>query len=206
MLAALGQDLRYALRQFIKNPGFTTVTVLTLALVIGVNTAMFSVVEGVVLAPLDYAEPDRLVMVWENNPRFTRVWGSYPNFQDWQRSARSFEQMAAFRPQEIDLTFPGPPSHLNAVQISSQFFGTLGTQLAMGREFTSQEDLPGGAAVAVISNHLWRELFGGSPAALGKIVTLNGLNYSIVGVAPAGFRLNIDADVLYHWASSIRLY
>ena len=90
-------DLRYALRQLRRNPGFTLVAVLTLALGIGVNTGIFSVVEGVLLAPLHYFEPDRLVMVWENNPRFPRVWGSYPNFQDWQRSARSFEQMAAFQ-------------------------------------------------------------------------------------------------------------
>ena len=87
-MSGLIQDLRYALRQLRKNPGFTAVAVVTLALGIGANTAIFSVVEGVVLAPLRYFEPDRLVMVWENNPRFPRVWDSYPNFQDWQRSAR----------------------------------------------------------------------------------------------------------------------
>src|SRR5580700_4262797 len=127
-------DLRYALRQLRRNPGFTFVAVLTLALGIGVNTGIFSVVEGVLLAPLRYFEPDRLVMVWENNPRFPRVWDSYPNFQDWQRSARSFQQMAAFRELQIDLTFPGAPSHIKASQISSGFFSTLGTELALGRE------------------------------------------------------------------------
>jgi predicted permease len=195
MIAALVQDIRYALRQFRKNPGFTAVTVVTLALGIGANTAMFSVVEGVLLAPLRYFEPDRLVMVWENNPRFPRVWGSYPNFQDWQRSARSFQQMAAFRAQEVNLTSPGTPSHLKSFQISSGFFSTLGTGLALGREFTSQEDLPGGASVAVISNRLWKERFGSSRNVLGKIVTLNGVTYSIVGVAPPGFRLQSDANV-----------
>ena len=108
------QDLRYALRQLRKSPGFTAVSVITLALGIGANTAMFSILHGVVLAPLPYFQPDRLVMVWENNPRFPRVWNSYPNFLDWQRSARSFEQMAAFREQGIDLTFPGDASHLKA--------------------------------------------------------------------------------------------
>src|SRR5215471_16858117 len=107
MMAAWGQDFRYALGQLRNSPGFTMVAVMTLALGIGANTAMFSLVEGVVLAPLDYREPDRLVMLWENNPRFPRVWDSYPNFQDWQRSAQSFAQMAAFREQPIDLTFPG---------------------------------------------------------------------------------------------------
>ena len=195
MIASLGQDLRYALRQLRKSPGFTAVSVFTLALGIGANTAIFSVVEGVVLAPLHYREPDRLVMVWENNPRFPRVWDSYPNFQDWQRNAGSFQQMAALREQQIDLTFPGAPSHIKASQISSGFFSTLGTELALGREFTLQENQPGGAPVAVISDHLWRERFGGRPEALGKSVTLDGVDYSIVGVAPPGFRLNLAADV-----------
>ena len=195
MIASLGQDLRYALRQLRKSPGFTAVAVFTLALGIGANTAIFSVVEGVVLAPLHYREPDRLVMVWENNPRFPRVWDSYPNFQDWQRNAGSFQQMAALREQQIDLTFPGAPSHIKASQISSGFFSTLGTELALGREFTPQENQPGGAPVVVISDHLWRERFGGSPEALGKSVTLDGVDYSIIGVAPPGFRLNLAADV-----------
>ena len=195
MIASLGQDLRYALRQLRKSPGFTAVAVFTLALGIGANTAIFSVVEGVVLAPLHYREPDRLVMVWENNPRFPRVWDSYPNFQDWQRSAGSFQQMAALREQQIDLTFPGAPSHIKASQISSGFFSALGTELALGREFAPQENQPGGAPVVVISDHLWRERFGGSPGALGKTVTLDGVTYLIVGVAPRGFRLFEDADV-----------
>src|ERR1700719_2175923 len=195
MIASLGQDLRYALRQLRKSPGFTAVAVFTLALGIGANTAIFSIVEGVVLAPLHYREPDRLVMVWENNPRFPRVWDSYPNFQDWQRNAGSFQQMAALREQQIDLTFPGAPSHIKASQISSGFFSTLGTELALGREFTLQENQPGGAPVVVISDHLWRERFGGSPEALGRSVTLDGVDYSIIGVAPPGFRLNLAADV-----------
>jgi putative ABC transport system permease protein len=121
-MTRLIQDVRYALRQLRRNPGFTVLAVLTLELGIGANTGIFTVVEGVVLAPLRYREPDRLVMVWENNPRFPRVWNSYPNFQDWQRSARSFQQMTAFRQQGVDLTSPGTPSHLNSSQISLGFF------------------------------------------------------------------------------------
>jgi len=195
MIASLGQDLRYALRQLRKSPGFTAVAVITLALGIGANTAIFSAVEGVVLAPLPYFDSDRLVMIWESNPHFPRVWNSYPNFQDWQRSARSFQHMAAFRAQEVDLTFPGAPSHVKVSQISSGFFGTLGTELALGREFTAQENQLGGPPEAIISNHLLRERFGGSPEALGKSMTLDGVSYSIVGIAPPGFRLNVDADV-----------
>src|ERR1700732_5333040 len=126
MISALGQDLRYALRQLRKSPGFTTVAVITLALGIGANTAIFSLLEGVVLAPLHYREPDRLVVVWESNPRFPRVWDSYPNFQDWQQSARSFQQMSAFREQQVDLTFTGSPSHIKARKISSGFFSNVG--------------------------------------------------------------------------------
>jgi predicted permease len=195
VIASLGQDLRYALRQLRKSPGFTAMAVVTLALGIGANTAIFSAVEGVVLAPLPYFDSDRLVMIWESNPHFPRVWNSYPNFQDWQRSARSFQHMAAFRAQEVDLTFPGAPSHVKASQISSGFFNTLGTELALGREFTAQENQLGGPPEVIISNHLLRERFGGSPEALGKSMTLDGVSYSIVGIAPPGFRLNVDADV-----------
>jgi predicted permease len=194
-MTGLIQDVRYALRQLRRNPGFTVVAVLTLGLGIGANTGIFTVVEGVVLAPLRYREPDRLVMVWENNPRFPRVWNSYPNFQDWQRSARSFQQMTALRQQGVDLTSPGTPSHLNSSQISLGFFSTLGVELALGREFTPQEDRHGGAPAAVISNRLWRERFGGSREVLSKTVTLDGVNYSIVGVAPPGLRLQDEADV-----------
>jgi predicted permease len=189
------QDVRYALRQLCRNPGFTVVAVLTLTLGIGANTGIFSVVEAVVLAPLRYFEPDRLVMIWENNPRFPRVWDSYPNFQDWRRNARSFQRMAAFRQQGVDLTSPGSPSHLDSSQISLGFFNTLGVELALGREFSPQEDQQGGAPAAVISNRLWRERFAGSDEVLGRTVTVDGRNYAIVGVAPPGFRLEEEADI-----------
>ncbi len=194
-MSGLAQDLHYAVRQLRKSPGFAAVAIITLALGIGANTAIFSILEGVVLAPLPYSDSDRLVMIWENNPRFPRVWDSYPNFQDWQRTAHSFQQMAAFREQEMDLTAPGPASHLKVSQISTGFFSTLGTELALGREFTSQENQPGGAPVVVISNRLWIERFASGPEALRESVTLDGVTYSIVGVAPPRFRLLADADV-----------
>jgi predicted permease len=185
-------DVRYAFRMLSKSPGFTAVAVLTLALGIGANTAMFSVVEGVLLAPLQYFHPDHLVMVWENNPRFPRTWVSYPNFRDWQRGARSFQQMAAFREQGVDLTGPGTPEHLNGKEISSGFFNTLGTEIALGREFSPEEDRQGGTPVAIISNRLWRNRFDGSPDVLGRSLTLEGVDYTIVGVTPLGFRLMED--------------
>ena len=199
-MGTLIQDLRFGLRMLCKSPGFTAVAVLTLALGIGANTAMFSVMQGIVLAPLQYVSSDRLVMVWENNPRFPRTWVSYPNFRDWQRSARSFQQMAAFRQEGVDFAGPGTPEHLNGKEISSGLFSTLGTELALGREFSPEEDRHGGTPVVIISNRLWKNRFDGSPKALGKSLTLDGVNYTIVGVTPfgvtaLGFRLEDDADV-----------
>ena len=194
-METLWQDLKYGIRMLARSPGFTAVALLTLALGIGANTAMFSVVEGAVLAPLPYFQPDHLVVVWENNPRFPRVWVSYPNFQDWQHSARSFQQMAAFMEQGVDLTGPGTPAHLNGKEISAGFFRALGTKLTLGREFLPEEDRPGGPPVVVISNRLWKNRFGGTAEALGKSVTLDGAACTIVGVAPPGFRLEADADV-----------
>jgi predicted permease len=199
-MGTLIQDLRFGLRMLCKSPGFTAVAVLTLALGIGANTAMFSVMQGVVLAPLRCVKPDRLVMVWENNPRFPRTWISYPNFRDWQRSAHSVQQMAAFREQGVDFTGPGTPEHLNGKEISSGFFSTLGAKLTLGREFSPEEDRYGGTPVAIIANRLWRNRFDGSPKALGKSLTLGGVDYTIVGVTPFGVTalgssLEDDADV-----------
>ena len=194
-LETLIYDVRHGLRVLRKSPGFAAVAILTLALGIGANTAMFSVTQGIVFAPLPYSQPDRLVSVWENNPRFPRVWVSYPNFLDWQRTTHSFQQIAAFWEQGIDLTAPGTPEHLNGKQISAGFFGTLGAELALGREFSGDEDRHGGAPVAIISNRLWKNRFAANPEVLGHSITLNGVDYSIVGVTQPDFRLQRDADV-----------
>ncbi len=187
-MGSLWQDLRYGLRTLAKSPSFTVVAVLTLALGIGANTAMFSVLDGVLLAPLPYHEPDRLVLVWLNNLRLKNLTDlSYPDFLDWQREARSFQEMAAFNYQNYDLTSPGTPAHLDGREISSGFFTTLGVQLALGRVFSREEDRPGGPPAVIISNRLWRNRFGRSQAVLGKSVTLGGTDYSIVGVLPRGF-------------------
>ncbi len=189
------QDVRYGLRMMRKNLGFTAVAVLTLALGIGANTAIFSVVDGVLLAPLPYSQPDRLVAIWESNPHFSHVWISYPNFRDWQRNARSFQQMVAFTSVGSDLTFPGTPEHLEGELVSAGFFRTLGVRLALGREFSIQEDHHGGAPVVIISHRLWRNRFAGSPEALGKLITLDGVGCTIVGVLPPGFHFEVDPDV-----------
>ena len=195
-LEQIGNDLRFGARTLGKSPGFTVAAVVTLALGIGANTAMFSVVQGVVLAPLPYSQPDRLVMLLESNQRFSRDAISYPNFVDWQRSARSFDQMAAMMfHQGFDLSGPGSPEHLDGVEVTAGFFGTLGVAPSLGREFTPEEDRHGAAPVIIISNRLWRNRFDASPQALGKSVILSGTDYVIVGVLPSGFRFLDQADV-----------
>jgi predicted permease len=195
-LERLLEDIRFALRILRKNPGFTVVGVLTLALGIGANTAMFSIVQGVLLAPLPYFQPERLVMVLESNQRFQQDAISYPNFIDWQRSARSFQQMAAIMlRQGLDLNGPGTPEHMDGQEMTAGFLSTLGVEPALGREFTPQDDQRGGAPVVIISNRLWRSRFDGSPQALGKPLFLSGTDYTIVGILPEGFRFIHDADV-----------
>ncbi|HET9741174.1 MAG TPA: ABC transporter permease [Terriglobales bacterium] len=196
-MGKLRQDLRYTLRTLAKAPGFTAVAVLTLALGIGANTAIFSVLNGVVLSPLPYQQPDRLVVVWGNIGHIIAV--SNPNFRDWRRTAASFQSMAAFDDAQVDLTGPGiaaSPEHLDAKNISSGFFSTLGVKLALGREFSADEDRQGGARVAIISERLWRDRFGGNPQVLGRPVTLDGVDYSIVGVISSQFHFGTkDSDV-----------
>ncbi|HLW53937.1 MAG TPA: ABC transporter permease [Candidatus Angelobacter sp.] len=192
----LRQDVLYTLRMLRNAPGFSLVVILTLALGIGANTAIFSVVDAVLLQPLGYAQPDRLVMLYQSNPRYPRVWISYPNFLDWQRSARSFEHMAAFSNfKGYDLTSPGAPEHLDAREISADFFNILGVKLAQGREFTAREDVRGGAPVAIISDRVWKSRFNASPDALGTTVTLNGTGYTVIGITAPRFSFEGDVDV-----------
>ncbi len=188
MLETFLQDLRFGVRMLRKNPGFTAVAILTLALGIGANTAIFSVVEGVVLAPLPYREPDQLVMVLLSNYHAPQMDTSYPDFQDWQRNARSFQQMAAFNLQDYDLTSPGTPEHIDGVAVTANFYDTLGVNLAFGRKFSKEEDTHGGPPAVIISNRLWRNRLAGSPAAIGKTVTLDGVDSTVVGVLPPEFR------------------
>jgi len=192
------QDLRFAVRLLRKDPGFAAVAILTLALGIGANTAIFSVVQGVVLAPLPYREPDRLVMVWLNNNNLKSITDlSYADFVDWQRSARSFEKMAAYAWRGFDLSSPGTPEHLQGREISANFFAMLGVELAQGREFSTEEDRNGGAPVVIISNSLWRDRFGRSATAMGKSIVLDGVEATIIGVLPPDFRFGTDDADIY---------
>jgi len=192
-------NVEFSIRMLVRSPGFAIVAILTLALGIGANTAIFSVVQSVVLAPLPFNQPDRLVWVRENSMSLKREMSvSYPDFHDWQIQAGSFQKMAAVRYLGFDLTSPGTPEHVDGNQISAGFFSTLGVKLALGREFSPEEDRPNGAPVVIISNRLWKNRFAGNPNALGTPIILDGLGYTIVGILPSEFHLGIsanDADV-----------
>src|SRR5579859_354364 len=181
------QDLKYGLRMLAKNPGFTAVAVLTLALGIGANTAIFSVVNGVLLNPLPYWQPKRLVALYSRTPQFSHSSISYPNFLDWVHDNHSFSALAAFREDDFNLTGMGDPERLPVEMVSASFFPLLGVNPIMGRTFFPNEDQVGGRPVALISEGLWKIKFSSSPDALGKVLTLNGTAYTIVGVIPANF-------------------
>jgi predicted permease len=189
------RDMKFAVRTLRRSPGFTIVAILTLALGIGANTAIFSVVNGVVLAALPYHQPDQLVLVWARNPAGRFISPSYPDVKDWQEGSHSFQAIAALTGHAYDLTHPGTPEHLAGWEISSGFFKTLGVNLVLGRDFSAEENRAGGAAVAIISERVWRRQFGGSAAVLGKTAVMDGVDYTIVGVAPPGISLGGDIDV-----------
>src|SRR3954471_2594565 len=185
------QDLRYAIRMLAKSPNFTAVAILTLALGIGANTALFSVINGILLTPLPFPEPDRLVSLYTNRLHFERASISYPNFLDWQRDNQSFTSMAAFRPDDFRLTGSGEAEHLRGEMVSADFFSTLGVRPLMGRWFTREEDRLGGAPVVIISSGLWKRKFASAENIVNGRITLNGVDYTIVGVLPSSFHLQL---------------
>jgi putative ABC transport system permease protein len=186
-MTTLIQDLKYAFRMLAKNPGFTAIAVVTLALGIGANTAMFSVVNGVLLNPLPFHEPDRLVALYARMPPFDRASISYPNFLDWVRDNHSFSAMAAWQATDFNLTGMGEPERVPVQRISAAFFPLLGVKPVIGRTFRPEEDQVGGAPVALVSAGFWARKFGSSPDVLGKPLTLDGTAYTVIGVIPASF-------------------
>ncbi|MGO8792650.1 MAG: ABC transporter permease [Terriglobia bacterium] len=188
-MSTLLQDLRYGLRMLAKNPGFTAVAVLTLALGIGANTALFSVVNGVLLNPLPYPEPNQLVTLHESKPNFPYGSISYPNFLDWQRDNHTFSSMAVARGYGFTLTGAGEPEQVRGEFMSSDFFPLLGVKPLMGRTFAPGEDAIGAAPIALISAGLWQRKFGSARDILGKALILDGRSYTVVGVIPASFDL-----------------
>jgi predicted permease len=181
------KDLRYGLRMMAKNPGFTAVAVLTLALGIGANTTLFSVVNGVLLNPLPYPQPDRLVALYSRTPDSPRWSIPYPNFLDWVRDNRSFSALAGYREEDYNLIGMGEPERLPGEMVSATFFPALGVKPILGRTFLPEDDQVGARPVVLISAGLWKRKFGSAPDAVGKTLTLSGVGYTIVGVIPASF-------------------
>ena len=195
-MRTLLQDLRYALRTFRKSPGLPAIAVLILALGIGANTVLFSVVKGVLLNPLEYPHSEEVVAVYASTPGVDRAPITYLNFLDWQRQNRTFSSMAAYRNQDYNLTGTAEAERLSGYMISADFFSTLGVQPVLGRTFRSDDDQVGAGPVVILGGGLWKRDFGSSPEVVGKTLTLNGMSYTIVGVVPANFTFyGRDRDV-----------
>ena len=194
-LEDLLQDTRYALRTFRRKPGFTIVALLILSLGIGATTVMFTVINSVLLRPLSYPEPDRLVTLRVFTAAFGESWGfSNLDFADIKRASRTLT-IAAWTYAGGTISEPGQPEYVNGRQISAELFPTLGISPVLGRTFRSDEDQPGAPQVAMISYGLWQRDFGGDPGAIGKSLVYDGNPYTVVGIAPSGFQLDGDADV-----------
>jgi predicted permease len=195
-LEDLVQDFQYALRTLRQRPGFAAIAILTLALGSGTTTVMFTVINSVLLKPLAYSEADRLVTLHGKTDKYGEQWGfSYPEFHDYQSTSRTLGSLAAWTYGGGTVTKPGEAEYLFGRQVSSGLFSVLGVPLLEGREFLPQEDQPGASPVAVISYSLRQRRFGGRPEAIGQQLVVDAKSYTIVGIAPAGFRLDGEADV-----------
>ncbi len=194
----LWQDIRYGARMLRKSPGFTAVALLTLALGIGANTAIFSVVHSVLVRPLGYADPDRLVMIWANDTRekTERSFFSYPDALEYRQALRSFEQVAVFSPRWGFVLTGAEPERIQGYWVSASVVPLFGIQPLLGRAFTAEEDRAGGPPVALISYSLWQRRFGGDPQIVGRPLALESASVTIVGVLPASFRW-LDAGDLF---------
>jgi putative ABC transport system permease protein len=178
--------MRYAIRTLLRSPGFATVSLLTLALGIGANTAIFSFVNGVLLKPLPYQDPHSIVLVWEKPPEGHRNGISTLNFLDWKKQNNVFEAMAAVRfGGSVTLTGAGEPVELAASGVSAPYFDIFKVRAALGRTFASDEDQPGKSQVVILSHRLWQSRFGADPNILGRVLTLNGKPCTVIGVLPA---------------------
>src|SRR5215510_12610460 len=190
MMNTLPQDLRYGARMLLKKPGFTLIAVITLALGIGANTAIFSVVNAVVLRPLPYRDPDRLVHVYRMQPPVERSPVSPPAYLDFAAEQQVFESFAAHYGETFNLTDIDEAERVIGRRVTANFFELFGVSPARGRFFLPADDNADSARVAVISDGLWRRRFGGDDQAVGQTIKLNGEAYTVVGVAPPQFHFH----------------
>jgi len=190
------KDLRYAARALLKNPGFTVVAALTLALGIGANTAVFSLVDAVLLRPLDYPDADRLVMIYETN--LAKGWDRFAvapaNFLDWKSQSRSLAALGAFTSDNFNLTGRDEPERIRGARVSAGLFPMLGVAAKLGRHILPEDDRAGAQPVVVLTDGFWRDRFGSDPKILGHALTLDGVGRTVVGVMPPAFRF-LDAQL-----------
>jgi putative ABC transport system permease protein len=196
-MRTLWQDLRYGARMLLKNPGFTLIAVLTLALGIGANTAIFSVINGVLLSSLPYPNPEQLAMVWCNNRRqgIPDDITSYPNFVDWRDRNKTFQGMAGMTSGRTNLTGVGEPEEISAATVSINFFQLMGVNPVLGRSFTAEEEIPGRNRIVVISHSLWQRRFGGDAGILDKTILLSDNPHVVVGIMPPGFQFPEKTEI-----------
>ena len=198
-MSILLQDIRYAIRTLSRAPGFTAIAILTLALGIGANTAIFSIVNGVLLRPLAFRQPQQLCVIREIVPQLTKFYptfpANYPNFVIWQKQLHSFENIAIAEGISMDFTAPGSAVELPGAQVSSTLLDTLGIHPALGRNFRPQEDAKGRDQEVILTDSFWRSEFHADPSIVGKSITLDGESFAIAGVLPASFHFPQDAEL-----------
>ena len=194
-METLLQDVRFGARTLIKNAGFATIAILTLAIGIGANTTIFSVVNGVLLNPLPFPEPDRLVRLYDATDDFSHSSVSYLNFKDWEHNNRTFQYLTGFRGEDLNLTGEAEPEQVPGEQVSASYFNTLSIQPIIGRAFTEAEDQAGGPPVAILTNGFWKKHFGGDAKILDRSLILKGKAYSIVGALPPEFHAHEQAKI-----------
>src|SRR5205085_8596653 len=181
-MRTLLQDLRFGMRTLVKRPGFTLVAVVTLALGIGANTAIFSVVNAVLLRPLPFKDSEQLVIVYEKTQTVPRDFVSVPDLRDYRAASHSFQEFATFVPQSVNLTGTGEPERVVGAFTTSSLFPLLGVNVERGRALTAEDDAEGGGLVAVLSNEFWQRRFGGDAGVVGRSLVFNGEPYTVVGV------------------------
>jgi putative ABC transport system permease protein len=186
------QDVRFGARSLRRNPGFAAVAILTLALGIGANAAIFSVVNTVLLRPLPWADPDRAVMIWSKWTAFDKTWVATGEVVDYRRRAKTLSEVAAWGEGQVNLTGDGDPERVSAANVSANLFSTLGVGPLTGRTFSAAEDVRNGPSVVVLSHALWSRRYAGDPAIVGRTIQINGTTHEVIGVMPPGFVLPTD--------------
>src|SRR5688572_26848434 len=192
-MESLLKDIHYGIRSLLKHPGFTAIVVITLALGIGANTAMFSVINAVLLRPLPYHEPQRLVTIWEESPErgLYQMPVSFANLRDWIEQNHTFDQISAYTFTNNNLIGAGEPVRLGSVRVSSNLFSLIGAAPQLGRAFLPEEDKEGANKVVILSHALWKNRFGSDSAIVGRSLTLDSQSHTVVGVMSEGFQFPV---------------